>query len=65
MNMQVPGKKPEKPDPEIPKPMHEPGPFPVEEPELPMLPDEQPDIIPEEDPYETPPYEVPEPGEGP
>ncbi len=34
-------------------------------PELPQLPDEEPDIIPDEDPFETPPYEVPEPGEGP
>jgi hypothetical protein len=65
MNMQPPGKKPDRPAPEIPTPLREPGPFPVEEPELPPLPDEDPEIIPDEDPFETPPYEVPEPGEGP
>lgn len=34
-------------------------------PELPQMPDEDPDIIPDEEPFETPPYEVPKPGEGP
>jgi len=33
--------------------------------EIPLVPEEVPDIIPDEDPFETPPYEVPEPGEGP
>ena len=31
----------------------------------PLISDEDPDIIPEEDPYENPTYEIPEPGEGP
>ena len=65
MNMQPPGKKPNKTGPEIPAPLREPGTFPVEEPEIPPIPEEEPDIIPDEDPFETPPYEVPEPGEGP
>jgi hypothetical protein len=31
-----------------------------------IIPEEFPDIIPEENPYENPePYEIPEPGEGP
>lgn len=35
-------------------------------PDLPLVTEEDPDIIPEEDPYDTPaPYEKPEPGEGP
>ena len=34
------------------------------DPEEPVLPAE-PDFIPEEDPFDTPPYEVPEPGERP
>jgi hypothetical protein len=38
-------------------------PFDPEEPILP--PEEDPDIIPDEDPFETPPYEVPPPAEGP
>lgn len=43
--------------PEV-KPVAEPG-------EL-ILPDEDPEIIPDEDPYENPPpFEEPEPGEGP
>ena len=35
------------------------------DPEEPLIPDEDPDTIPEEEPFETPPYEVPPPGEGP
>ena len=35
------------------------------DPEEPLLPNEDPDIIPEEEPFETPPYEVPPPAEGP
>lgn len=38
---------------------------PDEIPESPALPEEDPEIIPDEDPFETPPYEIPEPGEGP
>jgi hypothetical protein len=38
---------------------------PIEPDEAPVLPDD-PEIIPPEDPFENPPpYEVPEPGEGP
>ncbi len=39
-------------------------PLPVD-PEEPGIPEEDPDIIPDENPFETPPYEMPEPGEGP
>lgn len=36
------------------------------DPEEPLLPEEDPDIVLEEDPFETPPpFEPPEPGEGP
>jgi hypothetical protein len=36
------------------------------DPEVPVIPDEDPDIIPDEDPFENPPpFEMPEPGEGP
>lgn len=34
-------------------------------PEVPAVPGEDPEVIPEEDPFDTPPFEVPEPGEGP
>jgi hypothetical protein len=34
-------------------------------PEAPLMPGEDPDIIPDEDPFETPPTEMPPPGEGP
>ena len=51
-----PPKKPERPVPEI-----KPG----EEPEYPVLPEEDPDSIPDEDPFETPPEEIPPPGESP
>jgi hypothetical protein len=50
--------------PEVPT-----SPFPEQEPivdpEEPLVPEESPDYIPEEDPFETPPFEVPPPGEGP
>lgn len=36
------------------------------DPEDPIIPVEDPDIIPDEDPFETPsPYEIPAPGESP
>ena len=54
-----PKKKPH----EIP-PVKDPDIHPDAVPDLPVLPEEDP-MIPDEDPYETPPYEVPEPGEGP
>lgn len=53
-------------NPEIPQPQYpevKPGDEPIP---IPILPEEEPDIIPEEDPFENPPpYEVPPPGEGP
>jgi hypothetical protein len=51
--------------PEIPSPGKHPeidAPF---DPEEPVIPEEAPDIIPDEDPFETFPYEIPPPGEGP
>lgn len=56
-------KKPEPPK-EVPMPVS-PELEPVIDPEEPLLPEEDPDWLPEEDPFDTPPYEVPEPGEGP
>lgn len=47
--------------PQVPKPEVKP---PVD-PEDPLPPPEDPDYIPEEDPFENPPYEVPPPAEGP
>lgn len=35
------------------------------DPEQPVIPQEDPDIIPDEDPYENPPNEMPPPAEGP
>ena len=50
---------------EIPAPdKHAPDIIPQADPEEPVLPAE-PDFIPEEDPYDTPPYEVPTPSERP
>lgn len=51
MDIPIPEKKPEMPTPA--------------DPEEPIIPVEDPEIIPDEDPFENPPYEVPEPGEGP
>lgn len=52
--------------PEILPPMPDPGIHPDAIPDLPPLPEEDPDIVPDEDPFENPPpFEVPEPGEGP
>jgi hypothetical protein len=51
---------------EIPDPDKFPETNPPFDPEEPVIPDEDPDIIPDEDPFENPPpYEIPEPGEGP
>lgn len=48
------------------KHIHEPVLKPPVETDEPVIEDEKdPDVIPDEDPYETPPYEKPEPGEGP
>ena len=35
------------------------------DPDNPLTPQEDPDVTPFENPYETPPYEVPPPAEGP
>lgn len=58
-------KQPGKPS-EIPKPKILPEIKPIGEQEEPIIPEETPDIIPDEDPFENPPpFEIPEPGEGP
>jgi hypothetical protein len=46
-------------------PPEEPEYQPYIDPEDPFIPELYPDDIPEEDPFETPPIEVPPPGEGP
>ena len=63
----MPKKKPAIPPEEIPAPGKHPHPevFPEEVPEAPVTPEEEPDIIPDDDPFETPPFEIPIPGEGP
>ncbi len=61
-NKKQPDKPPEKPKPEK-HPKKEPG---EEVSEYPLSPEEALDIIPDEDdPFKTPPYEPPPPGEGP
>ena len=57
-------KQPAKPI-ELPIPHKHPETVVPPDPEEPMVPNEDPDTIPEEDPFETPPYELPTPGEGP
>ena len=50
---------------EIPHPANVPEmEIPVDQ-EEPATPEEDPDIIPGEDPFENPTYKIPEPGEGP
>jgi hypothetical protein len=51
---------PEFPLPEKPGEVDSPS-----DPEEPLIPEEEPDMLPEEEPFETPPYEVPPPEEGP
>lgn len=60
------GKQKKIPKPgETPSPQKQPEILPGNDPEEPVLPVE-PDFVPNEDPFETPPpYEVPPPGEGP
>jgi hypothetical protein len=61
----APKKKKQIPSPEVPAPSkHTPQEIPGLDPEEPVLPAE-PDIIPEDDPFTTPPYEIPPPGEAP
>ncbi len=50
---------------EVPTPEKNPERLFPDEPEVPELPKEDPDVIPDEEPFETPPYETPPPGEGP
>ena len=50
---------------EIPLPEQHPETQMPIDPEEPLTPEENPDIIPDENPFETPPYELPDPGEGP
>jgi hypothetical protein len=57
-------KQPDKPF-EIPSPGKLPEIKPSVDPEEPLIPEENPDIIPDEDPFETTPDEIPAPGEGP
>ncbi len=57
-------KKPGMPS-EIPAPHKQPDISEPTDPEEPIIPKEDPDIIPDEEPFETPPYEIPQPGEGP
>lgn len=61
----MPDKKKEGQPVEVPGPEKTPEIKPEVDLEYPLLPDESPDVIPEEEPFVTPPYEVPEPGEGP
>ncbi|HMU46833.1 MAG TPA: hypothetical protein PKC72_10720 [Chitinophagaceae bacterium] len=58
------GKKTKK-NSEIPDPVKMPEKEKPVDPEEPLIPEEDPDILPEEDPFENPPYEMPAPGEGP
>lgn len=51
---------------EVPLPKKTPEILPDYIPEDPIIPEEDPEIIPDEDPFENPPpFEIPEPGEGP
>lgn len=50
---------------EIPKPKKEPDITAPLDPEEPSLPEEDPGMFPDENPFETPPFEIPTPGEGP
>ncbi|HSC38626.1 MAG TPA: hypothetical protein VLD19_12165 [Chitinophagaceae bacterium] len=61
----MPKKQPLPQPHEVPVHPEKPEIKPGEEPGLPALPEEDPDIIPDDDPFETPPYEVPPPGERP
>jgi hypothetical protein len=58
-------KKQERKSVEIPTPGKKPGiELPID-PEEPILPEVEPDLVPDEDPFITPPEELPAPGEGP
>ncbi len=57
-------KQPDKTTVIIP-PAGQPDTNPLADPEDLIVPEQDPDIITDEDPFETPPYESPEPGEGP
>ena len=50
---------------DFPSPEKKPEIIPPFDPEEPFVPEENPDIEPDENPFETPPYEIPPPGESP
>jgi hypothetical protein len=50
---------------EIPLPEKYPETKPHTDPKEPIIPEEYPGIVPDEDPFGTPPYEIPSPGERP
>ncbi len=50
---------------EIPSPGKKPEITPIFDPAEPVIPEVDPDFIPDDDPEETPPFEIPPPGEGP
>jgi hypothetical protein len=51
---------------EVPSPAKNPEITTPSDPEEPIVaPEEDPDYIPDDDPFETPPYEIPPPAEGP
>ncbi len=50
---------------EIPSPEKQPEIIPHIDPEEPSIPNEDPDVKPEEDPFVAPPYEIPLPGGAP
>ncbi len=51
--------------PEVLPPSKIPEISPLIDPEEPLIPEEDPDEIPEENPFVSPPYEIPPPAEGP
>jgi hypothetical protein len=57
-------KKPEKPS-ELPQREIKPEVEAPVDPKNPFIGEDDPDVIPFEDPFEPPPYEIPPPGEGP
>lgn len=61
----MPGKNQTKKTPNIPSIEISPEMDPSDIPAIPLKPEEELDIIPDDELLETPPYEAPEPGEGP
>ena len=58
-------KKPADPQPGLPYPGKRPEIDPDTVPDNPVITGDEPDIIPDDDPFETPPEDVPPPGEKP